>query len=187
MNTLYGGLLRLYPRAFRNEYGEDMVLLLQHQLRDENAARVWGRLLLDLAITVPSLRLEAHMSARTSAPVVFGALTVGSLALAVIGGTAVGVSLVGAAGALLFGSLAVISWRRTQALGRSGTATASWWKYVLAGGAVLASCVALVNVGDHELPGNTWAVWMGALLTSFVLLGVGVVLGISHAASRRTA
>lgn len=186
--NMYGGVLRLYPRDFREEYGEDMEQLLRDQLRDENDARVWARTLLDLAITVPSLHLEAHMSARTSAPVVFGALAVASLALAMIGGTAVGVSLVGVAGVLLFGSLAVISWRRTQALGAGGTAAASWWKYVVAGGAVLASCVALVNVGDHELPGNTWAVWMGALLTSFVLLGVGVLLGIAHAvSSRRTA
>jgi hypothetical protein len=186
--SLYGGLLRLYPRDFREEYGEDMEQLLRHQLRDEGSARVWARTFLDLALTVPSLRLEACMSARASAPVVFGALAVGSLALAVIGGTAVGVSLVGVAGVLLFGSLGAISWRRAQALGRGGTATAGWWKYVLAGGAVLASCVALVNVGDDDLPGNTWAVWMGALLTSFVLLGVGVVLGITHAVgSRRTA
>ena len=185
--TLYGGLLRLYPRDFRDEYGEDMVLLLQHQLRDERAARVWGRTFLDLAITVPSLRLEAHMSARTSAPIAYGAATVASLALAVIGGTAVGVSVIGVAGVLLFGSLAVVSWRRAQTLGGAGSSAASWWKFLVAGIVGLAAVVILANV-NGELPSGWWAVFMGGLLTSIALMGTGLVLGISHAVNgRRTA
>ena len=62
--TLYGALLRCYPRDFRREYGDDMAQLLALQLRDENAARVWVRTFVDLALTVPSLRLEAVMSRR---------------------------------------------------------------------------------------------------------------------------
>jgi hypothetical protein len=186
--TLYGGLLRLYPRDFREEYGQDMEQLVRLQLRDENAARVWGRTLLDAALTVPSLRLEAHMSARSSAPVVYGAATVASLTLAGLAGSAVGISVFGLAGVLLFGSLAVVSWRRARALGDGGHAAAHWWKYLALGTAGLTASVVAANLGDDTLGDNGWMVFMGALLTSVALLGVGLVLGITHAVgSRRTA
>lgn len=185
--SLYGGLLRLYPRGFREEYGQDMTQLLRYQLRDENTARVWARTLLDLTLTVPSLRLEAHMSARTSAPVVYGAAAVGSLALAALAGTAVGVSVIGIAGVLLFGTLAAISWRRARALGDTGHASAHWWKYLAGGIAGLAGTVVFANLGGDDLPEGWWAVFMGALLTSVALMAVGVVLGITRAVSRRTA
>ncbi len=35
---IYSGLLRLYPRRFRDDYGVDMALLFAEQLRDEPAA-----------------------------------------------------------------------------------------------------------------------------------------------------
>ena len=58
---MYTALLRVYPRSFRDEYGQDMVLLFAQQLRDEPAARIWVRGVVDLAITTPSLHLEHHM------------------------------------------------------------------------------------------------------------------------------
>lgn len=182
--SLYGGLLRLYPRAFRDEYGEDMALLLRHQLRDESAARVWARTLLDLAITVPTLRLEAHMSARTSAPVAYTAAAVASLVVAVVAGTSIGVSVVGVGGVLLFGGLALISWRRAQTLGSVGGASA--WKLVAVGGGGLTGTVVLVNV-NGELSSGWWAVFMVALLTSITLTAVGLALAITHVSRRRTA
>src|SRR5262245_26064394 len=106
----YGVLLRLYPRDFREEYGEDMAQLHLNQLRDESASRVWARTVLDVALTVPSIRLEAHMSRGTSAPVIYGTATAACLTLAVIVGSSVGVSVIALAGVLLFGSLAYISW-----------------------------------------------------------------------------
>ena len=52
----YAGLLRLYPRAFRDRYGDEMVLLLGDQLRDARAVAgiggvvaTWVRTLVDLA------------------------------------------------------------------------------------------------------------------------------------------
>jgi hypothetical protein len=111
MNT-YGLLLRLYPRAFREEYGEDMVQLHRNQLRDESATRVWARTVLDVALTAPSIRLEAHMSRGTSAPVIYTAATVACLVLAAIVGSTVGVSVVALAATLVCGALAVVAWRR---------------------------------------------------------------------------
>ncbi|MDQ1696359.1 MAG: hypothetical protein QOJ03_1712 [Frankiaceae bacterium] len=185
---LYGALLHCYPRDFRREYGEDMTQLLALQLRDENAVRVWGRTFVDLALTVPSLRLEAVMSRRSSLPgtaVVYGAAAVACLVATAVSGT---VGMVGAAGlllAVLFSSLAVLAWRRARTLGAGSEASPHWWKYLAVGVAGIACCVLVANVADHDLPGNTWFIWISVLLTSMVLSAVGLILGLSLAVARR--
>lgn len=173
--TVYAALLRLYPRDFREEYAEDMALLLRHQLRDEPTARVWARALVDLALTVPPQHLEAHMSRPVSTPAVYGTLGVVSAVLATLSLWTVGVAPVGAVGALVFGGLAVVAWRRAHALDGTGHAAAHWWKYVLAGAAGLAAALGSV-AGRDELAGGPWAVFAGVLLTSVVLLATGAVL-----------
>jgi hypothetical protein len=182
--SLYGGLLRLYPRGFREEYGADMEQLLRQQLRDEPPLRVWGRAVLDLALTFPSQRLEAHMSG--SAAVIYGAAAVSSLVLAAVAGTATGVSVLGLAGVLVFGSLAVVAVRRARRLGDGSHSAAHWWKYLAAGAAGIAA-TATVGAQVEELPEGSWVVFMGALLASTIVLAVGFVLGIVHLVGRRTA
>jgi hypothetical protein len=185
---LYGALLRCYPRDFRREFGEDMTQLLALQLRDENAVRVWARTFVDLALTVPSLRLEAVMSRRSSYPgtaVVYGGAAVACLVATAVSGN---VGMVGTAGlllAVLFSSLAVLAWRRARTLGTGSETPANWWKYLAVGVAGIAGCVLVANVGDHELPGNTWFLWISVLLTSTVLGAVGLILGLSLAFTRR--
>jgi hypothetical protein len=77
--ALYRALQRLYPRAFREEYADDMVTLLGEQLRDEPPWRVCGRGLVDLAVTVPTRHVEVHMSRnRTPALVILISLALGS-------------------------------------------------------------------------------------------------------------
>jgi len=181
----YGMLLRLYPRDFREEYGEDMVQLIRNQLRDESSTRVWARTVLDLALTVPSIRVEAHMSRRTSAPFIYGVATVVCIVLAVVAGTTVGVSVVGLAGVLLFGSLAFTAWRRARTLGPSGHAAAHWWKYLAAGCLGLAAAIVSANLADGELSEGSWAVFFGGLLFSVGLIAAGLVLGVNHAVHAR--
>jgi hypothetical protein len=185
---IYRALLRCYPRDFRREYGEDMTQLLALQLRDENAVRVWGRTFVDLALTVPSLRLEAAMSRRSSFPgtaVGYGAAAIACLVATAVSGT---VGTVGTAGlllAVLFSSLAVLAWRRARSLGTGSETSANWWKYLAVGVAGIAGCVLVANVGDHDLPGNTWFIWISVLLTSTVLSAVGLILGLSLALAHR--
>jgi len=181
----YGLLLRLYPRDFREEYGEDMVQLLRNQLRDENARRVWARTVLDVALTAPSIRLEAHMSRGTSAPVVYGTATVASIVLAVVAGTTVGVSVVGLAGVLVFGALAFVAWRRARTLRSSPHADAHWWKYLAIGGVALAAVVVSANLADDEMSEGMWAVFFGGLLFSVGLIAAGLILGVTHAVHAR--
>ena len=185
---LYRALLRCYPRDFREEYGDDMTQLLTLQLRDESAVRVWGRTLLDLALTVPSLRLEAAMSRPSTPPtssVFYGAAAVASLVVTAVSGSAYGIGTAGLLLAVVFASLAVLASRRAHALGAGGQISVNWWKYLAVGVAGIAGCVLVANVGDDELPGNTWFIWIIALLTSMVLTAVGLLLGLSLALARR--
>ena len=57
---LYGVLVRLYPRRFRDEYGADMVQLIRDQCADEPTWRVCARAATDLAITIPAQHMETH-------------------------------------------------------------------------------------------------------------------------------
>jgi hypothetical protein len=188
---VYRGLLRLYPRDFRLEYGEDMSQLLALQLRDENAARVWGRTVLDLALTVPSLRLESLMSRRSTLPAaffVYAAAAVASLVITALSGTAFGLGTAGLLLGVAFASLAVLAWRRAHALRAGSPVSLNWWRYVGAGVAGIAACVLVARLVDDDLPGHTWFVWMIVLLTSMVVTAVGVFLGLMYAfATRRTA
>lgn len=184
--TTYGVLLRLYPRAFREEYGEDMTQLLRDQLRDESATRVWARTVLDVALTCPTIRLEAHMSHALSARVVYGSATVACLVVAAVVGSSAGVSIIGLAGVLIFGTLTFISWRRARTLGPSAHAVAHWWKYLAAGVTGLAGVVGW-GTSVEELPDGAWFAFMGCLVFSVVLIAVGLVLGITNLLSGRRA
>jgi hypothetical protein len=180
----YDVLLRLYPREFREEYGEDMAQLHRNQLRDESATRVWARTVLDVALTVPSTRLEAHMSRGAPASVIYIAATVACVVVAALVGTSVGLSVVALAGVLVFGGLAAISWRRSRALGVSEHAT-HWWKYLLAGGAGLGAAVTAATVSGEAGTEGSWAVFMVVLLTSVGLMATGLVLGVNRVVHHR--
>ena len=58
---LYRGLLRLYPRSFRADYGEPMAQLFADRVRDAGA-RAWLPTVPDLLVTVPVQRIEAVMA-----------------------------------------------------------------------------------------------------------------------------
>ena len=68
---LYALLLRLYPAAFRKEYGEAALQLFRDRLRDERGVlprlRLWLDLLLDLGLSLPPEYRRAP-SALVSAP-----------------------------------------------------------------------------------------------------------------------
>ena len=182
---LYRVLLRLYPRAFRLEYGEDMTQLLSLQLRDERAVRVWCRTALDLALTVPALRRESLMSGRRTHPtafVLYAAAAVASLVLTAVSGTSLGVGTAGLLLGVVFASLAVVAWRRARTLG--GAVSVGWRRFLAAGLAGIAACTVVAELVG-ELPSNTWFVWMLGLLLSMVLAAVGIILGLMQAVVRR--
>ncbi len=58
---IYRWLLRLYPRAFREEYGAEMASLYRDRARDESALTLWLALLADLVRTAPREQLSMLM------------------------------------------------------------------------------------------------------------------------------
>lgn len=180
----YRALLRLYPRRFRDEYGADMALLFADQLRDEPAARVWTRSVIDLALTIPTQHLEAHMNRAPSAllPVLFTAIGIGGVGIAAVGGSSPGMLAVGLSSAVVALVLAAVAWRNLRPVGTDDV-SAHWWKLV-SGGAVMLAAFAGVTTFTGELPEGLWWPMIIILFSALGLIGTGVVLGIAHAAAR---
>jgi len=170
----YRVLLHLYPRRFRREYGEDMVQLLEDQLRDEGAGRVVARAALDLLLTVPTRHLEAYMKRSSTTAVVVALAALGTV-LAVVGGV---IGIVAGVTAIV---IAALTWRRSQPV--LATTDTRWWK-LLGGGAILLVAEIIVTTITGELPDGAWYVAMVVGLTSIVLMAAGLVLGITSRLAR---
>ncbi len=177
----YRALLRLYPRRFRDEYGPDMALLFAEQLRDEPAARVWIRGMVDLAITVPTRHLEAHMN-RPPTPVVpllFAVVSLTGVCVAVIGGSSLGMLAVGLSVAAVIGALAAAAWRHTRPVAVARPATAHWWKFLTGGAGVLVAVVVLTTV-TGEVDESMWWPMVITVVGALLLLATGLVLGVAR-------
>jgi hypothetical protein len=72
---VYRRLLRLYPREFADEYGNEMAALYRDRAREEATLSLWLELLVDIARTAPMEQLtmlratQASRSSCDSAPV----------------------------------------------------------------------------------------------------------------------
>ena len=175
----YRVVQHLYPRRFRAEYGDDMVALLREQLRDEPAWRVCARAVIDLAVSIPVLHVEAHMSrSRTPMFVLVAALITAAAAFMFVEG------LLGLVIAFLGTALAILIWRRERPARERRRVVAKWWMF-LGGGAGLLVVVISAATAAGELSDLAWAIAMICMLTSITLLGAGVVLGIVRLTDRR--
>ncbi len=175
MSRTYRALVRLYPPAFRDEYGDDLVALLHDQLADEPGPRVWARAIRDLLLTVPTQHLEAHMhhpSQRALTVVAAAAAIVALVIGSVIGSVAVPALIVVVGGVWV--SLA--SWRSNQVVDAP-----SWRKRVVLGVSLIAG-VAIASAipwpDSVDLGGDlAWSLGAVAVVTALTLIGSGLVLG----------
>jgi hypothetical protein len=177
---MYGALVRLYPRRFREEYGPDLVGLFRDQCEDESVTRACGRAAVDLVITIPTQHLEAkmHRSSRTLVPLLFTALAVAGFVVAIIGGSFLPTIVIGLAIAFGAGAAAIAAWRRNRVA--PSTLTASWWKFLV----VAAVLIGAANLGS-ALGIEAWALLMLTLLTAFVCIAIGLGLGVARLLDRR--
>jgi hypothetical protein len=86
--STYRALVRLYPRDFRSEYGDDLDQLFADLVDRDGAAAAWRRTVVDLAATVPRYRLETLMSSRRSTAAlvaIIAGLVVGAVAILAAG------------------------------------------------------------------------------------------------------
>ncbi|HUQ40352.1 MAG TPA: hypothetical protein VM030_09365 [Acidimicrobiales bacterium] len=184
-SRVYGSLLRLYPRPFREYYGTDMLQLFADQLGDEGRSRVWVRAIVDLALTVPTRHMEAHMTRRTNdsaATALYTALAVSGVAMAAVGGTEPAMLATGLVFALAAGGLALVSARRDAA----PADPTAWWK-VLSAGVVLFAGVVITTTITGELSSGWWFPMMAVLFSSIVVTIFGLILGIRRFATRGAA
>jgi hypothetical protein len=85
---LYRALVRLYPRRFRRDYGEDLVLHFGDLVADRGTRAAWARTSLDLLITVPRYHLEQIMKeqhSNTALNVVIGLLAAAWIGTVLVG------------------------------------------------------------------------------------------------------
>lgn len=141
---LYRMLLLVYPRAFRQVYGADMVQVFGDRLRDERgrrdhraSIRVWTLTLLDLFKTAPLQRMEKKMTREAAFAVLF-AVALGSVVATALIGTptimpfivGIAVLLLAAAGMGLSGALKRD--RSRVARGAGKLTGRDWWVVVAA-------------------------------------------------------
>jgi uncharacterized protein YwlG (UPF0340 family) len=177
----YGALVALYPREFRDEYGADMVQLARDACRDDPPWRVACRVLVDLAISIPTQHLELHMHRSPSPliPLIYSAVSGAGVVLALAGGTNVSFLVVGLAVAAIAGMLAVIAWRRAAPVGGS-VQTTHWWKLVVAGPVIIGGVIVAAGLGV-----DAWFVGMFFVFLALILTGVGLLLGLARLTARR--
>lgn len=176
----YSALLSLYPRRFRDDYRSDMEQLFREQCADEPLWRVGGRALLDLALTLPTQHLEARMNSTSTplVPLLFAALAIGGLLLAVVGGEPATLIL-GLCITAVAGTLAITSWRRAAPV-RPAVADRVWLM-LLVGGLAL---IGLVIIGSG-LDIEAWYLGLAMVLAGAISMIAGSVLGVVQAATRR--
>ena len=81
-HPVYRSLVRLYPSAFRQEYGDDLVAHYADLVDDRGARAARARTALDLAITIPRYHLEHLMTEQhsvTALTVVIGLFAAGGV------------------------------------------------------------------------------------------------------------
>lgn len=69
-HPVYRSLVRLYPRDFRQRYGEDLVQHFADLTTDRGARAAWTRTSIDLVVTIPRYRLEGIMTEQQTATTV---------------------------------------------------------------------------------------------------------------------
>ncbi|MEO5842946.1 MAG: hypothetical protein ABIQ73_26545 [Acidimicrobiales bacterium] len=177
---MYGSLVRLYPRQFRDDYSADMVQLVRDQCVDEPAWKVCGRAAIDLAITLPAQQMEAHMNRTPNllVPLFYTAVATGGVLAAIVGGTNIAMVIVGACVAVAAGSMATIAWRRAGPL-RGTTPNSGWWKFVVAGPAIIAAVIIAAGLGVEA-----WYLGMVSVFVAFLLTGIGLLLGLARLVHR---
>jgi len=186
---IYRALTGLYPRAFRNDYREDLVVLFSHQISDEAPVGVWARTIRDLAITVPAHHLEAAMH-RPPTPVLVGICSVtaaSALALALVVGTGgPAVSIVFLMVAVVSAVVGVWAWRAQQPI-HDGSLGAIWWKFLVAGVSLVAATFAGMSIPwpqAVDLGDNAYWLVVISMMTGFMLGALGVLLGIAAVVRR---
>ncbi len=184
---LYRRFVSLYPRSFRREYADDLVLAFSEQRHELGSTRCWLRTMRDLASTVPTQHIEVHMKRQSTqrvssnVSIVFFALAVGSAMLAMIVGASLYALLMLVVCFVAVAIALLVRRAAKPAIVLEGSR--SWKKFLIVGAGLLTLIILAINFApnnDAELSEVGWSVMMLAFLLSFTLIGVGVVQAATH-------
>ncbi len=114
-------------------------------------------------------------------PLLYTALAAGGLLFAIVGGSNITIVAIGMCIAIVAGTIAVITWRRSGPIGGSKISTDGWWKLMLAGPCIIVAVIVAAGLGVEA-----WEIGILAVLVAFVITGTGVLLGIAHIAKRHS-
>lgn len=173
----YRALVLLYPRAFRRDYGSEMVLTFRDDTRRRGAAAAWRRALADLALSVPVQRLEAIMTQASAIRAAQAALALSALLVLTV--VAIGRYVVVATPVAIATAGLALLYLRAQLPYREAVTSAgsSWWRLIAAGAGLLAGIALVANFG----PDVDWFPWHLAVLlflAGWALMIAGAIAGL---------
>jgi hypothetical protein len=180
---VYWALIRLYPRRFRDEYGADMALLMREQCCDEPTGRVFARVVMDAAISIPSQHMEARMRRAPNrlVPLMYMTAAAAGLLVAILGGSEPATLVLGLCLAAIAGTIGAFAWRRSAPVRETQPLATSWWKFLVAGPCLVALVIVAAGAGV-----NAWYLGMVTVLAAVIAVALGVVLALAHFFGRRT-
>jgi hypothetical protein len=178
---VYRNLVRLYPKAFRREFTDDLVQNFNDLLASRGALGAWQRAAVDLAVTLPRYRLEHLMSPRRADTTLY--VTTGVVAGLAVLGITTGFFGAGATLAIAAIVLIITSWSRLARSTRPPDRRRRR-RLLVASGALAALCVTTTTAFWIELSGDaSWhggklvlynAVFFATAISALVCLIVGV-------------
>jgi hypothetical protein len=186
--ALYRILTTAYPRKFRDEYGEDLMITFARQLDEHGPARCWVRTVHDLTLTIPAQHLEVRMKHPTSKHVtsISFAIAISGTLVAVVIGTSLYAVIVLSVTAVA-GTFAVLS-RKAAKPALALKKPRSWKKFLTAGSVLLTAIIVAINLPgtqNQELSEFAWSLMMLTFLFSFALIGSGIVLAATQLHGKR--
>lgn len=149
---LYRALTHLYPKAFRSQYGDDLVVHFIDLVARDGPVAAWRRTALDLLVTVPRYRLESVMNSRRTAAtltaliVALATLAVGAFATGLAPLAVVALAL---AAALAFAERSRLA-RSMRPAGREQRRRILRWAALLAACCVASLVIGLIDLGDRD-------------------------------------
>ncbi len=175
----YRALIRLYPRQFRRDFGDDLVQVFADDLTERGALLGWRRALSDLVLSVPVQHVEVTMNNHSADRSARARLVLAAFAVVVV--AALGRYVVVAVPLALLAALTALLYWRSQVPYREAVLQrpSVWWRLLLGGVAVHLSIVVADNFG----PDVDWFPWHLAVflfLSAWVLVITGALLGILH-------
>jgi len=185
---LYPSLVRLYPSAFRREYGDDLVQHFADLVADRGTRAAWTRTTLDLVVTVPRYRMETLMNEEHRSMVLIVATT--ATACAGIISLFIGLYL----GVLLVPLAAVVAITQRGRLARSMDAVdaSGLRRKRLRIAAVLAASLPVIYLVSLPILGDEWGtdaivafgLWTAVLIAAVSYFVSGIITPKSPVISR---